>query len=138
MPLLQGHSEQPRPERCHELGEPQESQRAIRAVGEKEKGSEEECSELRNQSRRAQRETERVQQREAGGRQGPELTEGGRTSPSAAAPVPHSRGTARGAADLTAAAPQVASRSEQLSFPPFNVIRLINAVILARGFWQPI
>lgn len=140
VPLLQGHSKQPKPERRQELREPQESRRAKRATGEKEKGSVEERSELRNQSRRAQRKTERVQQRGAGGRQGPELIEGGRMSPSAAAaaPVPHSCSTARGAAGLAATAPQVTGRSEQLSFPSFNAIRLINAVFLARGFWQPI
>lgn len=72
---LQAHSEQPGAERCQELREPQESRRVISGTGKKEKGSDEERSELKNQSRRAKGKAEGVQQREAGGRLGPELVE---------------------------------------------------------------
>lgn len=50
---LRGHNEQLRAERCQELREPQGSRRVISGMGKKEKGSEEERSELKNQSTRA-------------------------------------------------------------------------------------
>lgn len=105
---LRAHNEQPRAERCQELGEPQESRRVISGTGKKEKGSDEERGELKNQSRRAKGKAEGVQQREAGGRLGPELVEsGGEGSRAALAlqSLSHAAAAARAAERLPAPRP---------------------------------